>query len=275
MESPLEEIDLAEAPTNYHEVDSYISRGDLATFAESRRLYHGIHVAKTIDGTIDADCLSIGTATHAVALADVVALSRCVQIPKHVLTSNGQRRGLAWDTFEAEHAGKTLLLPRQVEMAKRCAASLHRELGPLLSSGDAYRELEIYWDDTIPSRCKLDFVIERHQDVLVIDLKTAADISQRGFTSAIYARKYWLQDAHYSRGAEVEFGKPARFMFAAVEKKEPFRSFLYELNPFTRATARAARETLMEQMLGCYGSGNWADPQEGVITEIELKGELV
>lgn len=274
--------------TDYHANRTHTSRGQLATFAESRRLYEAMYVTKTLAVDENSDDLTIGTATHAIALNDVLELSKIVEIPDDVLASNGARSGSNWHAWRAglavgKHAAdpdrpkKTLMKPEQIELARKCAESIHATIGPLLSSGRAYRELEIYWDDVggMPCRCKLDYAIENENEVLVIDLKTAVDVSKWGFRSAVRKRRYWLQDAHYTTGASHYFGgKPIRFIFAAVKKTPLWSTYLYELESLDRAKAMRARETLLNDLQLCMETGNWKDEQEGKITDIPALGEL-
>lgn len=272
--------------TDYHANRTHTSRGQLATYAESRRLYEAMYVTQTLAVDEDSDALTIGTATHAIALNDVRELSKIVEIPDDVLASNGARSGGNWHAWRAglavgrhpadpDRPRKTLMKPEQIELARKCAESIHAVIGPLLTMGRAYRELEIYWEDILPCRCKLDFAIENEDEVLVIDLKTAVDVSKWGFRSAVQRRRYWLQDAHYTAGAVRHFGgKPVRFLFAAVQKTPLWSTYLYELESIDRKKAMISREKLLNNLLISMETMNFADEQEGKITILPPLGEL-
>lgn len=273
---------------DYHANRTHHSRGMLEKFARRRRLYEALYITRTQTDDDDSDNLTIGTATHAIALNDVLELSKIVEIPTDVLASNGARSGNRWNCWRAglavegheadpDRPRKTLMKREQIDLAEKCSKSIHKTIGPLLSLGRAHRELEIYWNDFegLPCRCKLDYAIEGPEEVLVIDLKTAADVSKWGFRSAVKSRRYWLQDAHYTAGALHYFGgKPVRFLFVAVEKTEPWTSYAYELTATDHANAVRARERLISDLVVCMETGNWADPQEGQITDIPELGEL-
>lgn len=280
--------------SGYHQNRTHHSRGDLALLAESPRRYEGVKILGTIEPDDDNDNLRIGTATHAIALQDILEIDRIVEIPREVLASNGAKNGGNWKAWAAgervevklstgetwvseadpERPSKALLKSDQIAMAYKCSESIHRELGPLLSYGEAFTELEIYWDDIVPCRCKLDYAIESPDEVLVIDLKTAADITPRGFRSACWNNRYWLQDAHYSEGARRHFDKRVRFIFAAVEKKDPYRCFVYELPEMTKQRAADRRIELMNELKERLAAGDWSEPQEGIVTTLEELGEL-
>ena len=261
---------------SYHENTTHISRSMLATFAESPRKFEAAYVTRTIEADDESDALKIGTGTHAVCLDDVIELDKIVIIPQEVLASNGHRRGKAWEQFEFENACKTLLLPKQFELVKTLSDRLRSLIGGFLDNPLCAREQEIYFSGyEVPLRAKLDIVVPTKAGVLVIDLKTAVDVSPRGFERAVRDRRLWLQDAHYSLAATKCYGQDTRFLFAVVEKSVPYRTRIYELPEYVREVARQRHEELCHDLARRMESGDWSEPGEGEIVELQINGSLV
>lgn len=251
-----------------------VSRGMLATLAESPRLYERTYVTRECEPQSN-DNLTIGTGTHAICLKDAIELDKFLLIPKSVLTSNGQRRGKKWDQFVADNPGKTLLLESQFEFCKLLSARLTEAVGAFINNPRSLLEHEVYWNHRgCDCRAKLDIVCPTPTGRIVIDLKTASDISQWGFRKEVRNRRLWLQDAHYSVGAEAEFGEPVRFLFAVAEKSEPFRVRIRELHEDDKARAKRRHNELTEEVMRRKESGDYSEAGEGEIETIEEIGEL-
>jgi len=264
-----------DAPTIEYHSRTSVSRSMLATFAESPRLYEAMYVTKTIAPVDESDALTIGTGTHAVCLKDLIELNKIVVIPDSALTANGQRRGKAWDSFVADNPGKTLMLPKQLELCRVLSSKLTELIGAFVANPRAKLEQEYHWSMCgLEMRAKLDIVVPTRDGLLVVDLKTAADVSEWGFWKAVRDRRLWLQDAHYTAAAATEFLEPVTFLFAGVEKSEPYRTRVYSLSSEDRARSRVRHGELCEQLSECLASGNFSEAGEGDIVELKPLGEL-
>jgi len=256
-------------PKDYHSDRDYVSRGDLVTFAFSRKEFKRKREQNIND---DNDILRIGKGTHAVALKDTIELSRIKMIPDEVLSSSGQRRGNDWTRFRLKHRDKTLLLPKQWNLCNRIAEELQRipiaetadgksiNVGDFVNNPKALREHEYRWNDVLPCRLKADLVLELPDLVVCLDLKTARSVDQKQFRGEIVKRKLWLQVAHYSAGLEHEFKKPVRFVFVAIEKTEPYLADLFDFDKEAVELAKRGRVALMEQLKECLATGVFQDP---------------
>jgi len=259
---------------DYHKNTTHVSRSMLAVLADSPRTYESRFVTGKPDEDDDNDNLSIGTGTHAIALNDVLALENIVVIPKEVLASNGAKSTNAYKEFAAKHAGKTLLKEEQKEICEKLAEQLDPSIGPFKRNPRALLEHEVYWTQCgIDCRAKLDLVVPMDDEVIVIDLKTAADIKPWKFRKAIIDRRLWLQDAHYSAGVQREFGLPVRFIFVAVHKTAPYRVRNYELNESDKAEAARRHEELLESLAYRREHNDWSEIGEGDVITIEPLGE--
>jgi hypothetical protein len=268
-------LSVIESPkADYHSQPS-VSRSKLATFAESPRLYEAMYVTKTVDPVDESDALTIGTGTHAVCLKDAIEISKIVMIPDSALTANGKRRGKAWESFVADNPSKTLMLPKQLELCRVLSSKLTELIGAFVANPRAKLEQEYHWcANGLDLRAKLDIIVPTRDGILVVDLKTAADVSEWGFWKAVRDRRLWLQDAHYTKAAESYFSEPVTFLFAAVEKTEPYRTRVYSLSSEDRARSRVRHRELCEKLAECHASGDFAEAGEGDIVELKPLGEL-
>jgi hypothetical protein len=210
-----------------------------------------------------------------VCLKDAIELSKIVVVPESALTANGQRRGKAWESFVADNPGKTLMLPKQLELCRVLSSKLTELIGAFVANPRAKLEQEYYWSaHGLELRAKLDIVVPTRDGILVVDLKTAADVSEWGFWKAVRDRRLWLQDAQYTEAAETEFFEPVTFIFAVVEKSEPYRTRVYSLSSDDRSKARVRHRELCEKLAECHASGDFSEDGEGDIVELKPLGEL-
>jgi hypothetical protein len=266
----------------YHAHPS-LSRGKLATFAESRRAFEAMYVTGTLKPVAVSDkvCLQKGTNVHSLILEPDEFERRAVLVPKSALTSNGQRRGNKWEDWKAEvfddQPDAVLLMPAELDELKAIAEAVEREIGSLLNAADAVREVPIIWTEdvggvAVECRCKPDLLIETADGIVAVDIKTTRDERPDKFKWSCRDLLYWLQDAHYTAGIEAEHGRPvSRFIFAAVRTSGHYPCRAYELSPATRAAAKTRRRELMQELQDCIASGNWADPGEGVVTPLDFQ----
>lgn len=259
---------------DYHSDTTHVSRSDLCLFAISRRRYKRAK-DRAESSADEKGCFRIGTGTHALTLKDPWGLANLAEIPAGAL-KNGRRIGNAFTKFKHQHKGKTLLKSAEFETCMRLSDSLLKlspattpdgqpiRIADLVSSNMSRVECEHRWTDVLPCRLKADLILELHDAIICIDLKTARSISDRAFRTEVFSRKLWLQDAHYSAGLFDLFGKPVRFVFVAVEKTDPFDSEIFELDAETKELAAAARLKLLGELKECLETGVFVDPPKPI-----------
>lgn len=117
-------------------------------------------------------------------------------------------------------------------------------------------EVSIYWDH-LGVRCKarLDSVLI--DEGIILDLKTTDSADCDLFTKKVIGLGYDFQAAAYTAAAEVAYGKPFRFMFAAVERKAPYTVAIYEADEFMQAEGRRKFDEAIRIYKECEASGEW------------------
>lgn len=121
-----------------------------------------------------------------------------------------------------------------------------------------YNEVSIYWrDDGIACKARLDRVIPMEDEVLVLDLKTTDSISVGKFQTKLVELGYDFQAAWYSHAAELIYNKPARFIFVAIERTDPFSMDFFEVPKHMIKEARYKNEKAISILKECQQTNEW------------------
>jgi len=120
-------------------------------------------------------------------------------------------------------------------------------------------EVSIYWD-WLGVRCKarLDSVLI--EEGIVLDLKTTASVEPDQFARKVESLGYDFQAAYYAKAAEVAYGKPFRFVFAAVERVAPYDVQLFEVTPEMMAEGMAQCEDALHLYRQSMETDTWPEP---------------
>jgi hypothetical protein len=99
---------------------------------------------------------------------------------------------------------------------------------------------------------------------MISDLKTTTDASPRSFERAMYTFGYFLQAAHYLKGAQA-IGIPAEhFCIIAVEKQPPFAVAIYRVMDEIIAIGERERNRLLSLYWECETKDNWPGYGDGI-----------
>lgn len=259
---------------DYHS-RSEISRSQIVTFLESRRLYEATFVTKTVAAKEETNAMRIGTCSHLLALQPELFARTVVEIPADKLASDGSRKGNAWKDFEAQCDADGIIPLKAEELApvKGMANALMARAGRFIRHKDAKFEYEIAWTDPetgLDLRAMLDIVIPLADRVIVLDVKTTNDVSPHKFRHKIRDFGYWCQPPHYGAAVEAEFGVPCDFVFLAVESAPPYLCRQYELCPETRRDAGEKWRQALFDLAECYRTGDWSDECEEEIVPLTV-----
>lgn len=181
------------------------------------------------------DTFDVGHAVHAKVLG--VGLD-IVTVPDDLLDAKGGLTKTVAKDFvaAAREAGQVPLKAEVVAtvnaMAEKVLADPNAR-GAFEAEGDV--ELSMWWTDPgsgVEARGRIDKAAATDAGVSLVDLKTTADGSPRGFTSSAAKYGYRLQGGAYCDGWEQITGdQPAGFLFVTVEKVEPYLVGTYALSP--------------------------------------------
>jgi len=133
-----------------------------------------------------------------------------------------------------------------------------------------HNEVSIYWEDHgVNCKARLDRVLI--EEGIVLDLKTTDSVDYETFMKKVVNLGYDFQAAYYARAAERAYGKPFRFIFAAVERKAPYTVDLFEASPEMVAEATYKVDKALKTFAECEKSGEWPN-REPRIHSLEYPG---
>ncbi|ADF42428.1 exonuclease VIII [Synechococcus phage S-CBS2] len=119
-----------------------------------------------------------------------------------------------------------------------------------------YNEVSIYWDwEGVRCKARLDRVLV--DEGIVLDLKTTDSVEPDLFTKKVVGLGYDFQAAYYAKAAEVAFGKPFKFMFAAVERKAPYTVDIFDVSDAMMAEGMAKCTAALRLYKTCNDLGRW------------------
>jgi exodeoxyribonuclease VIII len=254
-----------------------ISQSMLKTLEESPRKYEAMYVTRTFCEE-PTDAMDFGSLVHGLTLQPSQVADSIALIPESALTSNGQRRGKAWDAFCEDTPGKLRVFREDYNRALMVARKIH--LHPFwraMYPHCLYVENEIYWCDPESGvYCKgIPDIICDHD--WSIDVKTTNSLSsfiQRGerYTSkAVLDFGYHKQGAFYLKGASLHYGVPkTRFALLVAETNPPYRVFAMELTRDTLEIGECRMQWLLNDLRRRIDQQDWSEEGEACLLQVGL-----
>lgn len=211
--------------------------------------------------------LRMGSAIHMAVLQPDLFTSRYVAAPSvDRRTKQGKE---SWEAFLSENEGRIVLAADEMAecLAVRRSVASHSTARKLLE-GEAERSA-VWQDADTGVWCKGRFDDIARSIGALTDLKTTADASPSSFTRSIFRYGYYLQAAHYLRGAQT-LGIDARFFTViAVEKDAPYCVAVYHIRDEAIEAGAKELRPLLEIYARCEETGIWPGyPPEAV--EIDM-----
>jgi hypothetical protein len=232
----------------YHAHPSW-SHSQLKLIPDSPELFYGYHIAKkwTFEQTAD---MWIGECVHAVALEN----KKIITPPAEVLSSNGQRRGKAWEAWKAEHECEYILREQEADECYAMVSGLYdNEKSAALLRAEGFAEVSCFWTDDMTGlnlRGRLDKLCRFGNEYVIADLKcTSIDPGNERIVAAhVLSMAYHRQAAFYCDAVRECFGKePAGFLFMFVKNSPPYNSVVWRLDQNSLDLARRRnRAALLE-----------------------------
>lgn len=211
---------------------------------------------------LPSPAMEIGTAGHCLILDGPKAFDGAYVLqPDHVKLTT--KEGKEW---KAAQGRKKILKDDGKDKAWSSIHGMAKQLAKLpfydITDDPEYikrNEVSVYWD-WLGVRCKarLDSVLV--EEGLIIDLKTTASVEPDQFAKKVVGLGYDFQAAYYTQAAQMAFGKPFKFIFAAVERVAPYDVQLFEVTPDMMAQGMAMCEDALHIYNECQKSGEWAEP---------------
>lgn len=139
----------------------------------------------------------------------------------------------AWIDACLENPGKTPISQADFDMCRRLVDNMLKiedpTIGPLKDILAACNwQVPMYWEDG-QKKALADCLLSVGGETWVFDIKTTASF---GHFVGMMRGRYWLQDIHYTEGAETVYGGcKTPMIFLVAEKKEPFLCQMFTAMP--------------------------------------------
>ncbi len=254
-----------------------VSQSELKVLQRSPRRYEAQYITKTLQ-IEPSDAMEFGSLVHTMTLQPHLVNEQYVSIPSDVLTSNGQRRGKAWEQFVSDNHDKTPVRESDFRRASTIAESVWQHpFFQLASEWVEHVEKPIAWiDPDAEVACKgiPDIVCSNEW---IIDLKTTNDLTgflqgQDVLTSSKIAEfGYHIQAAFYLRGATQFYDSPkTRFALLVVETQLPHRVYAIELNQAAIFAGEGTMVRLLREYKLRTESNDWSEEGENNLLQVGL-----
>jgi len=266
----------------YHRHSPGISSTGLKKLLRSPAHYRAYLEGLADKAQSDTAARRFGRAAHAWLLEPALFDS------KFAVWSGGARRGKAYDEFEAQHVGRTILTHEEMLQVQGCVQALlaHGDFplqgflrgvpadeGGLLEE-PAHAEFSIFWSDAdtgVACKVRLD-AVRLHAPMLAFDLKTTDDARESAFMRQLMQLDYDLQAAFYVEGLERYTGASCPFVFGVAEVTAPYASAFYVVgaNSELMINGRRKMRHALALKASCDASGCFPGYRVGSVRELQL-----
>lgn len=258
------QVEGAPLPTGRPSEHEAMAPGIYANIAEDR--YHGgpevsVSALKNFARAPLAAVASEPEETKALHMGDVfhtLLLTPSIFDAKFYVTklTRISDREKATQEEKAKAGDRELVKEADFETAKRMVKSVRSQsvlINDLLAEGEIITEQSFYWRDPetgLPCRGRADVLHPGYRTI--IDIKTTEDATADAFARSVANYAYNWQEAFYRRGLPLAGGwEPQGFLFLVIEKKPPFLTGLYQLEPRAVALGDDLTQHYLRQWAKC------------------------
>lgn len=219
----------------YHAIKSHISRSMLMDFMRSPHHYFWNHEVNDKPKKEETDAMIFGSAFHTMVLEWPEFWNRYAVEPEKVLLKDVGREKYEYfksQCEEIEKGNKIRLSADTFKKLNEMKVSLYTndKISNLLIGG--INESSYFWKDEHTGfllKCRPDILHEN----MIIDLKTCADASPKGFQSSMIMGGYHIQGAMIRDGVRAITGTDIpNFICIAIEKTYPYTTGIYIIDEY-------------------------------------------
>ena len=176
----------------------------------------------------------------------------------------------ARDKWRTENEGRTPIAEHIDTAIRGMVKAVHAHPIAGKAVRDGVPELTLRWKDQdtgLECKSRSDYYVRARK--MVVDVKSAADASEKAFTRAVANYRYHVQDALYRAGFAA-CGEPIQhFMFVVVEKAPPFDIATYVLDMDAIQSGHNAASRDMARLATALQNNEWPGYPVG-ITKLQL-----
>ena len=225
-------------------------------------------------GGRETRAMSLGTAAHAAVLEPMrFQTDFAVWTDTKANGTMAARTGPKWEAFVADHAGQSIVTPKEYEGAAAISRAVQKDPLAMHYLHTGSPEVTLQWtDEATGIQCKgrIDWNCNLAPSTIV-DLKTARDVSSWGFCGSASKLDYHTRMAWYADGYETITGHTPNVVVVAIESSKPHDIVCYlmdqdpELN-----TGRDEYRKLLDRLSECLSSDVWPGIGDGKLQRFQL-----
>lgn len=210
--------------------------------------------ASLVDGWTDSPAMRLGRHVHALVLD-----------PENApIVYEGERRGKAWQEFQAAHPGREIATSSEADRAEAIAGAVFSNgAASLLLGAAAVREQRIDWTYAGRAFHSTPDLITR--DGLIVDLKTTTDASVRGFQRRAWNLAYHAQLACYREAVRSTGRETTGAVLIAVETSSPYAVTVHELSSRVLSEGDRLWRSWFERLRMCEIEDYWPGYADGSV----------
>lgn len=209
-----------------------------------------------------SDALTLGVATH-VAVLEPERFDSDFAIWRRVTDAGAMapRRGQFWEDFAAMNEGRTILTPKEGDLAMEIARAVRGNALAMKYLGTGEPEVTMEWDlDGRPCKGRVDWITHIDDKPVIVGLKTARDCRHFVFGAQAAKLGYALQFAWYFQGYKEIKGIVPRMVEIVVESSLPHAVAVYNITDDILAYGWDECQRCLTTLALCELDGDWPGP---------------
>lgn len=217
----------------------------------------------------DSDALTIGQAVHRAVLEPSLFGEEFGIVPEDAPAKRSKEDKAWWAEFAAANQGRTMLKPDTFRNVQRMAEAVyaHPKANAMLNAEGNVREVVAVWmhpEFGIYCKQRADLLTRWRGGTYIVDLKTARDASEYGFSRDISTFNYHGQAAFYRMGLNVLAPFDRKWAWIVVEK-EPEVAVVYECDEATLEQGEADARRAIKTYIDAEAAQSWPGYKDAVI----------
>lgn len=245
----------------------FIAASDIKTFLDSPKLYY--YQKYIQEEKEEQKHFQLGSALHELVMEPELLHLHYISFPKvDRRTKEGKQ---AYDEYLVKAQGKVVLYDNDMEMLEKIAENARKNKTLVELLQDSHKELSCYTVDEktgLKLRMRPDMLCKTKSTI--VDIKSCLNSGPKKFKSDVYSYGYNLSAAYYS-----DYIGRENYVFAAMEKKQPYQISLYVCNDDMIEAGRQKYRMGLDLLKWSYDNNFWCDYNEfELLKECYVLGDL-
>lgn len=245
----------------------FIAASDIKTFLDSPKFYY--YQKYIQEEKIGGRHFAIGSALHELVMEPELLDLHYIEFPKVDKRTKAGKE--TYEEYLIKAEGKVVLYDDEMVMLKNIADNARKNKTLVNLIEDSYKELSCYTVDEVTGlklRMRPDMLCKTISTI--VDIKSCLDASPKKFKKDVYSYGYALSAAYYS-----DFIGRDNYIFAAMEKKQPYQVSLYVCNDDMLEYGRQKYRMGLDLLKWSYDNNFWCDYNEfELLKECYVLGDL-